>query len=341
MSSKEAKAHRELCKSGLKFQVQEVMPYLRYYNERTRGRHIFLRSLDCFMQAEFGGRRKGEAMLDRDGTHHSFKLPDLGTFDRFQCTHSTPNFDVRESIFLTLGPRNAKSPAHAGHIVVPPAITEEELQPGNYRADDPSRRRPKLLFLQVSTQTTSRTSELRKQLVKGLQQHIDRADEHGDLARSRLDLVVMGEVRRVALSQAETVARLQNATFCPSPPGDLPFTKRFFLALLAGCIPVVYEFPGKGWWAEGYPSVEEAYPWPELEASAHRLQELVFAVPVSEVGRTAELLAAVSESEIQQKRTAIAAVRNSFVFDFQGTAPDAFSMILSSVVRHANSTSAH
>eukprot|EP00966_Prymnesium_polylepis_P086750 2008016-Prymnesium_polylepis.1 len=35
---------------------------------------------------------------------------------------------------------------------------------------------------------------------------------------------------------------MRRSRFCLCPGGDTPYTKRFFLALLTGCVPVVFKF---------------------------------------------------------------------------------------------------
>ena len=46
--------------------------------------------------------------------------------------------------------------------------------------------------------------------------------------------------------------RMQRSRFCVCPPGDVPYNKRYFTALLAGCVPVLFSFRGqlgeRNWW---------------------------------------------------------------------------------------------
>ena len=42
------------------------------------------------------------------------------------------------------------------------------------------------------------------------------------------------------LGFAATVEWMQRSPFCLCPPGDVPYNKRYFTALLAGCIPVLF-----------------------------------------------------------------------------------------------------
>lgn len=295
------------------FGLQDILPLLPYFNESTSGRHLFLRTHDCnpmnqnqYYESDFNPKTSG-------------------------CRFNTPDFVLDNAMFLTLGPKNQNHVSHSRHIVVPPAITERELQPSVY-VDDSGNSRPNLIFLMASANTAGPTGTLRKILLQELESYIEAGAQH-------VDLVVMGVDRSVGLTQSETIARLKNATFCPCPPGDLPFQKRFYLALLSGCIPVMILFDDmkghQGWWAHGYPSVDDAYPWPNQTP----YQELVFEVSISDVvaGRLVKILEAVPDKEIKRRRRKIANVRNKFVIDYEGSAPDGFTMILESIHKHLGS----
>lgn len=39
-----------------------------------------------------------------------------------------------------------------------------------------------------------------------------------------------------------TIEWMQRSRFCLCPPGDVPYNKRYFTALLAGCVPVLFSF---------------------------------------------------------------------------------------------------
>ena len=47
---------------------------------------------------------------------------------------------------------------------------------------------------------------------------------------------------QLPLSHSQTVDWMQRATFCVCPGGDVTYNQRYFLALLAGCIPVIFGF---------------------------------------------------------------------------------------------------
>ena len=38
---------------------------------------------------------------------------------------------------------------------------------------------------------------------------------------------------------------MQRSRLCLCPPGDVPYNKRYFTALLAGCVPVLFSFPSQ------------------------------------------------------------------------------------------------
>lgn len=129
-------------------------------------------------------------------------------------------------------------------------------------------------------------------------------------------------------------------TICP--PGDLPFQKRFFDTILSCSIPVVVmrevEGIGKTYWSnvnfQGHKmfSVEDSYPKLDFPYS-----DIVVEIDgrVLESGGMMEYLEDLPQEVLESKLKKIEQVRNSFVYDFYGTVPDAFSnmiMALSSFV---------
>mmetsp|Transcript_47277 Transcript_47277/g.106577 ORF Transcript_47277/g.106577 Transcript_47277/m.106577 type:complete len:217 (-) Transcript_47277:54-704(-) len=56
------------------------------------------------------------------------------------------------------------------------------------------------------------------------------------------------------LSFSETIVWMQRARFCLCPPGDVPYNKRYFTALLSGCVPVLFTFSNTrgelNWWKQ-------------------------------------------------------------------------------------------
>merc|ERR1712205_293508 len=84
------------------------------------------------------------------------------------CDAMSPGFRPGTSLFVTLGPRSSTEQSlHWGHIVVPPAISEIELQPGNWRRwrNHESEQRGNLLFLMA----TPNINPERKAIVESIQ----------------------------------------------------------------------------------------------------------------------------------------------------------------------------
>ena len=47
---------------------------------------------------------------------------------------------------------------------------------------------------------------------------------------------------QLPLSHSQTATWMQRSTFCVCPGGDVTYNQRYFLALLAGCVPVIFGF---------------------------------------------------------------------------------------------------
>ena len=47
---------------------------------------------------------------------------------------------------------------------------------------------------------------------------------------------------QLPLSHSQTALWMQRSTFCVCPGGDVTYNQRYFLALLAGCVPVIFGF---------------------------------------------------------------------------------------------------
>ena len=127
---------------------------------------------------------------------------------------------------------------------------------------------------------------------------------------------------------------MKDTVFCPCPPGDLPFQKRFIAALLVDCIPVVLCFnsalngscaEGSGsHWKEGGPPWQLTYPF----ARVIDYPRAVVEIEPQKVGDLVERLAEVPEAVIRAKLDYIAQIRSWLVYDYGGTVKeDAFSSV--------------
>lgn len=257
-------------------------------------RHLFLRTSDCHFSEWSGGPPPPGVPCDWMSTDF---MPGRGDF------------------FVSLGARNGTSAHHWGHIVVPPLVIEEEFQPKEWAGEDPASPRPLLVFLQCSPG-----------IHPGRRRFVEAIRPYAQAYPDRVVLVTMdGLGRAPRLSQREAIRRMRSSTFCPVPAGDLPFTTRYFFAVLSGCIPVVVRYRGGGWWRRNGPSVEETYPW-----ASRRIDHRAMAVEVPEdrLEELVPLLAALSDAEIVKRRALVFAQRARLVYDFSGSTPDAFSTLL-------------
>lgn len=103
-------------------------------------------------------------------------------------------------------------------------------------------------------------------------QFVDKADKlfgngtiesnNGTLGKMPVHIRVMQHKRKM-VGEAETMQQYRDSVFCPVFRGDEPNQKRFFDALLSGCIPVVmahYFREGTSYFAPGVEN-RRVYPW--------------------------------------------------------------------------------
>ena len=211
------------------------------------------------------------------------------------------------NIVLTLGPSG---------FVIPSLNTMKELQPKNYEGCIPMEKRSSFLFAN-----------------QGIRSHLlDRIAIEKELGAYNGTKAVQASPPRLALDMTDSIF-----TLCA--PGDLPFQKRFFDAILMCTIPIVVsrenEEGEKVYWSniedryfsniQKMTSVEESYPKVDILYS-----DIVVEVDgkVIDEGAMMDFLEKIPSEEIQMKLKRIGEVRNRFVYDLDGTTEDAFSKIL-------------
>lgn len=196
-------------------------------------------------------------------------------------------------------------------LVVPSLNSDASLQPSNWQGCKPLDQRKHFLLANF-----------------GLRDHlIDRLtiQQQVDAYNGTKSVMAHGGLNH--LLAADTLM-----TICP--PGDLPYQRRFFDSILSCSIPVVVkrdvEGIGKTYWSnvDGWGpmfSVEDSYPSLRFPYS-----DIVVEVDglVLESGGMMEHLENLSQESIQMKLEKIEQVRNSFLYDFNGTVPDAFSQMM-------------
>ena len=155
---------------------------------------------------------------------------------------------------------------------------------------------------------------------------------------------------RLPLTWTATIDHMRRSRFCLCPGGDTPYTKRFFLALLSGCIPVVFTFPsrdtsgdggahsaspdagksvGVNWWSHNGPPLDDAFPFSDRIA----YRDLVVEIPSAMVVGFVEVLRRVPHALMEEKQRRIEAVRHLLLYDPTGSGEDAFTMVLRELIR--------
>eukprot|EP00668_Euglena_longa_P033782 GGOE01043414.1.p1 GENE.GGOE01043414.1~~GGOE01043414.1.p1 ORF type:complete len:290 (-),score=36.10 GGOE01043414.1:58-927(-) len=217
---------------------------------------------------------------------------------------------------VTLGP---------GALVVPSLNPLSTLQPRHYRNASPKERN---IFLLAAFSLIYPIRDL-------LHKQIMAYSGPAEVAREFFDGRTPGR---------NLMKLMANSVFVLCPPGDWPFQKRFFDTLLNGAIPVVirrrcrngvtwfshlpaenshrsfFSCPTKWLVKHSYPTLP--VPWASLVVEVDL--DALLATNFSLV----EHLVAVPQREIEEKLERIARVRNWFLYDFEGTTEDAFSILL-------------
>jgi reversibly glycosylated polypeptide/UDP-arabinopyranose mutase len=232
----------------------------------------------------------------------------LGTQDSSQN-----HFFIRDlmedpnNIVLSLGPSG---------FVIPSLNTMKELQPKNYEGCIPMEKRSTFLFAN-----------------QGIRSHL------ADRIAIKEELDSYNGTKAVQASEFISLALdMANSIFTICAPGDLPFQKRFFDAILMCTIPIVVsrenEEGEKVYWSntrgkfannQRMTSVEESFPKVDFSYS-----DIVVEVDgkVIDEGGMMDFLEKIPSEEINMKLKRFAEVRNRFVYDLDGTTEDAFSKIL-------------
>ena len=135
------------------------------------------------------------------------------------------------------------------------------------------------------------------------------------------------------LGFAETIRWMQRSKFCICPPGDVPYNKRYFTALLAGCIPVIFSYPSavpkeRNWW-----KIRKGPPQKNINPFSSQIDhsQLVVELPVESVDQIKGFLRrldAVPDAVVVAKQRAIEKVRHLLLYDMSGGREDAFTCML-------------
>ena len=171
-----------------------------------------------------------------------------------------------------------------------------------------------------------------------------------------LQVVIVGAGSIMSGVMDNLTALMHRTVFMPCPMGDLPFTKRFYDAILHGAIPVVFQRPfadpgfrgqrGMAWWyrkgevdnmrKQGLEPPTEPFIVPDIGVP---LDEYVVRLPRHSLGGRPQTqgfihqLSRIPEAVIRRKLRRVAEVRNLFLYDYKGSGPDAVSVLLRSIYK--------
>ena len=134
-----------------------------------------------------------------------------------------------------------------------------------------------------------------------------------------------------------TVEWMQRSRFCVCPPGDVPYNKRYFTALLAGCVPVLFSFRSqvhgeRNWWkprkGPGQRSIDPFY----SQINHTALGVVLQAESEADIKGFIERLRAIPDAVVEQKQRAIERVRHLLLYDMSGSREDAFTCMLREII---------
>lgn len=117
------------------------------------------------------------------------------------------------------------------------------------------------------------------------------------------------------------IQEVKGSTFCLCPRGYAPWSRRFFDAILLGCIPVI---------------IADSIELPFEEFIDYR--QFTVKVAEADIALLKTLLKAIPHEEIRKKREAMVRVANHFLYQPKATNGDAFDLILWKLWRKAEST---
>lgn len=203
----------------------------------------------------------------------------------------------------------------AGGVVVPSLNSDSLLQPSNWKGCKPLAEKKVFLLANVGTRNWLK----------------DRITINGYLDSYAGNKTVA----RLAPGGRDAQDMQMNSIMTLCPPGDLPYQKRFFDTLLHCSIPVVImrevEGLGKTYWSnvnyggQAVPSLKDAYPPLDFPYS-----DIVVEVDgtMMEVEGIMNSLESLPWDVLESKWKKINEVRNRFLYDYDGSTHDAFSVML-------------
>ena len=158
------------------------------------------------------------------------------------------------NMIAMLGPKR-----RLGHIVIPYANTHPEYQPNQFfqlqlQPDELNQRHSKTASINQSTspfkdkryalsavlsKDISGNGQIRKQFLDNIENYFPNRQIGG--MPIRIIEIDSGQMRRLP-NETDVMRLYRDSIFCPIFRGDSPIQKRFFDAILSGCIPVVMAY---------------------------------------------------------------------------------------------------
>eukprot|EP00439_Symbiodinium_sp_Y106_P032968 s926_g3.t4 len=134
----------------------------------------------------------------------------------------------------------------------------------------------------------------------------------------------------------DVIQVMQETVFCPMGPGDVPHRHKFYQAFLAGCIPVVFDFPSymhgqRSWWMEDGSPFQLSVPFPEDIP----YEDIVVIIPCTENYTQSAInlllkLRSMSAEDVARRQSLLQDYRHFLSFQWDGSRPDAFTVELPS-----------
>ena len=135
-----------------------------------------------------------------------------------------------------------------------------------------------------------------------------------------------------------TIEWMQRSRFCVCPPGDVPYNKRYFTALLAGCVPVLFSFRSqvpneRNWWKPRKgPGQRDIDPFYE-QINHTELGVVLVSDGEADIRGFIQRLRDIPDAVVEAKQRAIERVRHLLLYDMSGSREDAFTCMLRQLVK--------
>eukprot|EP00931_Biecheleriopsis_adriatica_P043126 TRINITY_DN24659_c0_g1_i1.p1 TRINITY_DN24659_c0_g1~~TRINITY_DN24659_c0_g1_i1.p1 ORF type:complete len:822 (-),score=125.82 TRINITY_DN24659_c0_g1_i1:59-2524(-) len=240
----------------------------------------------------------------------------------------------KETLFISHGSEVGTT----AHITMPSVLTDAELQPSALISESSVERD---IFL-VYSESPDCCHPVRRALYDLLTSDLGRMlCGSSCLVHKRSRASVGSEATATHglanLSNLEFNAAMRRAIFCPMGPGDSPHRHKLFHAILAGCIPVLFDFASywqghRSWWKDFGAPYELTAPFPEDVP----YEDIVVRIPCTMNYTDSALsmlwkMRTMSQEEIKHRQDSIRRSRHLLAFNWDGSTPDAFTAIMARI----------